>query len=246
MQSDHRVKVLLIEDDEVFRIGLTVALRQSPDLELTGVYPDGESALIAIEAPSNGAGPVLPDVILMDLGLPLLNGMATTRAIKTKYPGIRVLALTSHSDARHVDEMMRAGADGFCLKGISTERLILLIREVNQGTFWVDAGVADQFKSRLLWSGDGNDGSLSVERPASFGKRRLAMHLLDSLTERETEILALVAEGRKNAEIADLLCISSGTVRVHIHSILHKLNVRDRTEAALFVWQKNSETLAPG
>src|SRR5437899_608883 len=102
------IKVLLVEDDEVFRIGLTVALKQASDINLVAVASDGQSAIEMAEQ-------YQPDVILMDLGLPVLNGMNATQQIKQAHPGIKVLALTSNTEPRYVDQMMKAGADGFCL-----------------------------------------------------------------------------------------------------------------------------------
>ncbi len=216
------IKVLLVEDDEVFRIGLTVALRQAAGIDLVSVCQDGKTAITIAQQ-------LQPDVILMDLGLPVINGMEATLTIKSQHPHLKILALTSHTEPKYVDEIMRAGADGFCLKGISTERLLSLIHEVHQGTFWIDAAVAQQLKAKLAQNEPG-------VMPATLGS--IPPHLLETLTEREAEVLALIAQGKKNVEIAALLFISPGTVRVHVHSILHKLNVRDRTEAALFFHQK--------
>ncbi len=212
------IRVLLVEDDEVFRIGLTTALKQSQNIDLIGVCSDGKTALEMAESNQ-------PDVVLMDLGLPILNGMEATRFIKSQIPEVRVIALTSHTEPQYVDEMMQAGVDGYCLKGISTNRLVTLIEEVSQGTFWIDSAIVDQIRGRFSSTSHGHEPSALDPFPSE---------VLKSLTEREAEVLALIAQGRKNAEIAESLFISPGTVRVHVHSILHKLNVRDRTEAALF------------
>lgn len=209
------IRVLLVEDDEIFRIGLTTALKRAEGIDLVGCCADGESAWRQTEA-------LQPDLVLMDIGLPVMTGIEATREIKRRFPHTRVLALTSHTEPRIVNRIIEAGADGFCLKGVSTERLLRSVEEVHQGTFWVDAAVAELVRSRF--------GTGESPEPAPGPPSREA---LEALTEREMEVLALIAEGQKNAEIAERLYISPGTVRVHVHSILHKLNVRDRTQAAL-------------
>lgn len=219
------IRVLLVEDDEIFRLGLTVSLKQASEVDLVDTSVDGQAAIDA-------AGMLNPDLILMDLGLPVMNGIEATRKIKKRYPQIKILALTSHTEPKLVNQIMDAGADGFCLKGISTERLVRTIEEVCQGTFWVDAAVAEQVRNRF-------------NQPGSFMTRpkgdQPATEALDVLTEREREILGLLAEGLSNQEIADRLVISIGTVRVHVHAILHKLDVKDRTQAAIFLIQKQVE-----
>jgi two-component system, NarL family, response regulator len=219
------IKLLLVEDDEVFRIGLTVSLKKANDMELVGTAEDGKTAITLTELHQ-------PDLVLMDIGLPVLNGIEVTRAIKEKYPDIRVLVLTSHSDPKLVEQIMEAGADGYCLKGISTERLQSLIQEVYQGIFWIDAAVADQIKKHFQ----------SSQKPSDIASPvNIALDTIETLTEREKEVLALIAAGKKNQDIAESLCISPGTVRVHVHSILNKLNVKDRTQAALFVMQQKQK-----
>jgi two-component system NarL family response regulator len=213
------IKVLLVEDDEVFRLGLTVSLKQSKSIHLVGTAADGEAAIVQAEK-------LCPDLILMDIGLPVLNGIQATLTIKTHHPQIKILVLTSHSDPKLVEQIMGAGADGFCLKGVSTERLLGVIQEVYQGAFWVDEAVAAQIKKFF-------QGTSALGKPVELSAQALKL-----LTDREQEVLALIADGKKNLEIADVLCISPGTVRVHVHSILSKLNVRDRTQAALLATQK--------
>jgi RNA polymerase sigma factor (sigma-70 family) len=220
------IRLMLVEDDEVFRLGLTVSLKQSSDIEIVGNCADGKAAVMM-------ADELGPDIILMDIGLPVMNGLETSRIIKAKHPDMKILILTSHSDPKIVEEMMGVGADGYCLKGICTERLQTLIQEVNQGVFWVDAVVAKQIKRYMR-------GERVFTKPE---ESQLSMEILESLTEREQEVLALLAEGKKNVDIADILTISPGTVRVHVHSILSKLNVKDRTQAALFFVQKGQKPL---
>lgn len=215
------IRILLVEDDEIFRIGLTVALQKSGEVDLLGTCTSGKDALRQAEA-------LKPDLILMDIGLPGMSGIDATREIKKRLSHIKVLALTSHTEPGYVNQIMDAGADGFCLKGVSTERLVASMTEVCRGTFWVDAAVAEIIRSRFTDGLPTREAGPVTEEPA-------ARSALQTLTEREREVLSLIGEGRKNSEIADLLCISHGTVRVHVHSILHKLDVRDRTQAALLV-----------
>lgn len=217
------IRALLVEDDEIFRIGLTVALKKSAVVELVGTCGDGQEAVQQAEL-------LKPEVILMDLGLPVMNGIDATREIKKRFPDIKVMALTSHSEPRIVNQIIDAGADGFCLKGVSTERLITSVDEVCRGTFWVDAAVAEIVRNRFVGAEQAEP--ISVESPKT---------VLSTLTEREKEVLTLIAEGQKNSEIAETLCISPGTVRVHVHSILHKLEVRDRTQAAILVRKNNCQ-----
>jgi two-component system NarL family response regulator len=212
------IRVLLVEDDEVFRLGLTASLKNQAYLELVGCCSDGKSAIASAEE-------LQPDVILMDIGLPLVSGIQATKSIKSRFPAIKILILTSHSDSKMVDQIMQAGADGFCLKGISTERLHNLIQEAHEGAYWIDPLVAAQIKAYI-------QSARTVEESKPL--QGLSNKAIESLTDREQEVLALIAEGKKNQDIANLLVISPGTIRVHVHSILSKLNVKDRTQAAIF------------
>ncbi len=213
------LKILLIEDDELFRLGISTRLHPEAGLEIVAEAEDGE---IAIELASQ-----LPlDIVILDVGLPGIGGVEACRQIKERRPNLPVLVLTSHSQKTLIVQLIQAKANGYCLKGIPAENLILAIRSVACGASWWDSTAtveiqaafqADQSNSNLVAS------SLSEN---------------NSLTKREREILTLLVAGKSNQEIGKNLLITSGTVRVHIHAILQKLDVRDRTQAAITAIKK--------
>jgi two-component system NarL family response regulator len=221
------IRVLLVEDDEIFRLGLTVSLKKTAEIDLVASCSDGKSALKLAEERQ-------PEIILMDIGLPVMTGIEATQEIKKRIPQIKILALTSHTEPKIVNQIMNAGADGFCLKGVSTERLLVTIEEVCKGTFWVDAAVSELIRARL-------NGPKITTNANSFTETTVTDAVFNCLTEREKEILNLIAQGKKNSEIAEICYISPGTVRVHVHSILSKLDVKDRTQAALLARKISEE-----
>lgn len=205
------ITVLLVEDDPLFRMGLALAIRNHPELELMGEVEDGESALKAIrEQP--------PQIVLLDIGLPGLGGEETLARLKRAYPQVRVLVLTSREEASMVQKMLQAGADGYCLKGIAPDHLVTVIKEVSAGNGWFDSKVLGYMRE-----------ALTTESTASAGGVGPAA----ALTEREREVLQWIARGASNPEIGQHLHISSGTVRVHVHAILRKLGASDRTQAVV-------------
>lgn len=212
------LKILLIEDDELFRLGLRVRLQQEPDLEVVAEAEDGETAIeLASQHPL--------DVVLLDVGLPGTGGIETCRQMKQRHPHLPVLALTSHSQSALIARLVEAGAQGYCLKGIAAETLILALRSVVAGASWWDATATQTIRRAL--------------EPSSALPSSTEPSTTDALlTQREQEILALVATGKSNPEIAEALYITPGTVRVHVHSILHKLGVRDRTQAVIVALKK--------
>jgi two-component system, NarL family, response regulator len=211
------IQILLVEDDELFRLGLLTRLQQEEDLNIAAEAEDGESAIeLANQQPF--------DIVVLDIGLPGIGGVEACRQIKQQQPNLPVLVLTSHSQKPLIGRLVEAKAQGYCLKGIAAESLILAIRSVAAGASWWDA-IATQ------------------EIQATFEERaNTVTPLIDisnnPLTPREQEILALIAEGKSNQEIAEILYITSGTVRVHVHAILHKLEVRDRTQAVVAAIKK--------
>lgn len=208
-----KISILLVEDDPLFRMGLGLAIRNHPDFNLVGEVEDGESAIESIRRNP-------PQIVLLDIGLPGLGGQQTLIQIKHLAPQVRVLILTSREETRMVQAMLQAGADGYCLKGITPEHLFTVIKEVSAGNGWFDGKVLSTM--RVALTGDAS----SAARPAA------------AITEREKEVLQWIAKGATNPEIGQHLHISSGTVRVHVHAILQKLGAVDRTQAVVLAMEK--------
>ncbi len=213
MTTHSPITVLLVEDDPLFRMGLALVIRNHPELELVGKVEDGESALEMLTQQ-------VPQIVLLDIGLPGLGGEETLVRIKREYPQVRVLVLTSREEARMVQKMLQAGADGYCLKGITPDHLLTVIKEVSAGNGWFDSKVLSHM--REAWTAE----------PITLSGRTAA------LTEREQEVLQWIACGASNPEIGQYLHISSGTVRVHVHAILRKLGASDRTHAAVLALER--------
>jgi two-component system NarL family response regulator len=221
------LQILLVEDDELFRLGLCMRLQQETGLEIVAEAEDGETAVeLANQYPL--------DIVLLDVGLPGVGGIEACRQIKQQHPELPILVLTSHSQKPLITRLIEAGAQGYCLKGITSESLILAIRSVAAGASWWDSTATKEIRA-----------AFQSNEPASTSSSP-AQTLENSLTRREQEILALVAGGKSNQEIAAVLYIAPGTVRVHVHAILQKLEVRDglrpafghRTQAAIMAIQK--------
>ncbi|MCJ7518506.1 MAG: response regulator transcription factor [Anaerolineaceae bacterium] len=203
------IRVIICDDQEVVCQGLNAILGTADNLEVIGVANNGLEALELLE--KKGA-----DVVLMDLKMPVMNGIHATREIKEKYPQVKVLVLTTYDEDAWLFDAIRNGADGYLLKDTSREMLIQSIEEIVEGKTPVDSKVAGKLFSQLS--------KHALPGDSTIGK---------DLAEREKEILKLISHGMTNAEIARNLFLSEGTVRNYVSAILEKLDVEDRTQAAV-------------
>jgi len=231
------VKILIAEDHPMFRSGVRGLLATTDDLEVVGEAANGEEAV-------RMAGELLPELVLMDIRMPGLNGIEATRQIRERYPQIEVLILSMHSDDQSVFTAMRAGAKGYVLKDADEEELLQSIRMVGHGRAVFGTGIAERmmqyFAARA--AAPASDAPRTTGAGAGDGAdpdwRLLAAGgAFSGLTRREAEILARIARGDTNAQIAERLFISAKTVANHVSTILSKLQVLDRHEARRMVEQ---------
>jgi len=204
------IRILLCDDQPVVTTGLTTILGSAPGLEVVGVAADGVEAI-------HQANELKPDIILMDLKMPVMNGVEATRKIRETHPEIKVLVLTTYDQDEWVFDAVRAGAFGYLLKDTPPADLIKAVRDTMEGKSHVDPAVAGKLLERVASGG--------VAAPTAIEH---------NLNERELDVLAMLAEGHPNSQIAASLYLSPGTVRNVVSSILAKLDVKDRTQAAIF------------
>jgi DNA-binding NarL/FixJ family response regulator len=209
-QGQRPVRVFVVDDHTVVRRGLRAYLEVVDDMEVVGEAADGQEALEGIAALVATGRP--PDVVLMDLLLPGSDGVTATAAITRRHPGIEVVAMTSSTQADMVQGALQAGAAGYLLKDAEADEVAAAIRAACRGEVHLDAAIAKQLTRSLL-----------TPQPRTA----------DSLTDREREVLVLVAQGLSNQQIADSLVVSERTARTHVSNILGKLGVESRTQAAL-------------
>ncbi|GGW45852.1 MULTISPECIES: response regulator [Streptomyces] len=210
------IRVLIADDQQMVRQGFTVLLNAQPDIEVIGQAVDGLDAVAQVAELS-------PDVVLMDIRMPELGGIEATRRITVATPEIKVLVLTTFDLDEYVYEALRAGASGFLLKDASADQLAEAVRVVAAG----DALLAPGITRKLIAEFSRLDGTPRAPRKERVG----------DLTERETEVLTLIAQGLSNAEIARHLVVAEQTVKTHVGRILVKLGLRDRTQAAVFAYE---------
>jgi DNA-binding NarL/FixJ family response regulator len=228
-----KTRVLIVEDHPMSLVGLKLLLEKNDSCDVVGEATNG------LDAVSLSAR-LAPDVILMDIGLPEMDGIEATQLIKKEHPSIRIIMLTSKDNERDVFAALGAGADAYCLKGVSIEALSTAIEAVKEGTAWLDPGIArivlGRFQHAQGFDALGNNApAASVATPTTMN----SLAQIDTpLTAREMEVLKLIVDGLSNPEIAERLTITKATAKAHVHSILQKLCVDDRTQAAVLAMRQ--------
>lgn len=220
-----QIRVMIVDDQRLLCEGFRELIELQPNLEVVAIAGDGEEALATVERLQSEQ--MAPDVVLMDVRMPRLDGIATTRALKARWPETRIIILTTFDDRELIHAGLQAGAQGYILKDISAEQLATTIHVVAQGQVLLHPEVAHKILASLP-STSGKSSTMAPISPAFVGGNDVAQ-----LTEREREILALLVQGASNREISETLYIAGGTVKNHLSNILGKLGVRDRTQAAL-------------
>jgi len=206
------IRILIVDDQSLFREGLHTLLSVQPEFEVVGEAANGEEALRL-------AALLNPDVVLMDLRMPILDGVTATTRFHEQYPQCRVIVLTTFDDDEFVFDGLRAGAVGYLLKDVSSDKLFEAIRSASRGEYFLLPSITARVMAEFS----------RLPRPAPLDTASLS----EPLSNRELEILRMVATGASNKEIALRLVIAEGTVKNHLTSILAKLNARDRMQAAM-------------
>jgi DNA-binding NarL/FixJ family response regulator len=234
------IRVLLVDDQNLIREGLKALLEQEHDLEVVGDADTGKSAIQQVEN-------LKPDVVLIDLCVPRIDGIATTQTICERFPDTQVLVLTTLDDEESVSNALKVGATGYLLKDLSPEELVGAVRNVHKGYTQLSPGLLPKILSRVDARIEGAmvpaRSSPPTHKVLSFSAQRRSFQASRSdstlppgftkLTTRERQVLRLIAAGSSNREISQSLAISEGTVKNHVASILGRLNLRDRTQAAI-------------
>lgn len=208
-----RITVLIVDDHDIVRQGVRAFLEAQPDLQIVGEAASGEEAIRQVQEH-------IPDVVLMDLVMPGMNGVEATRQVKRVSPRTQVVVLTSYHEDEHVFPALRAGALSYTLKAIRPGELAEIVRKAAQGESVLHPRVAARVIQEV------REAARTV--PPAFA----------DLTQRELDVLRLIAEGQSNAAIAEKLVLSEKTIKGHVSNILSKLHMLDRTQAAVFAWQQ--------
>ncbi len=215
------MSILIVEDHEFTRMGLKLSLEQISGLNIVGEAADGEEGVRKVKE-------LAPQVVLMDVEMPVMDGIEATRAIKDACRDVRVIMLTSHKSDQTIFAALSAGANGYCLKNINAQQLATVIRMVAEGAAWLDPGIANRVLSAYA-APEAHQAAAPAAPKAAAKQPKSSI----SLSPRETEVLRLVADGLSNQRIAEKLGLGLETVKTHMRHIMEKLAVSDRTEAAV-------------
>ncbi len=217
------INLFIVEDYHLTRMGLMAVLSEFPQVKFIGEAESAEEAL-------NKLANVSPDILLLDLGLPGMNGIEMAQEVRQRWPEIKIIILTSHNEEQEVIAALGAGAQAYVLKDVKPERLVHVIETVQDGAVWLDPAIASMVLTLV------NDpGSIALQKRQANAEANPE----SELTDRELEVLQLIVAGRSNPEIAEQLCISIHTAKAHVGSILNKLCVNDRVQAAIKALKEN-------
>lgn len=211
----NKTRVFLADDHRILREGIRTLLQREPNIEVVGEAGDGKEAVDKVTQ-------LIPDIVLMDITMPGINGLEATRQIKKKTPQVKVLILTMHETGQYLSQMLQAGASGYVVKTTSTSDLISAIKAVHRGDMYLYPSIARMLVEDYLHKVKTGEEKTSYE----------------GLTNRERQILAYIAEDKKNKEIADLLGITVSTVQSHRTNLMDKLGAHDRTELVKYAISK--------
>jgi DNA-binding NarL/FixJ family response regulator len=218
------IRVVLVDDQELVRTGLRGILRPEFGFDVVGECADGSQVISAVDA-------LAPDIVLMDVRMPVVDGVRATRELRARGAGPPVLALTTFDDDEALAGVLRAGAAGFILKGVPAEDLQRAVAVVADGGAWLDPAVTGRV--------------LAIYRSAAMSPRAEPDPGLDSLTSREREVLVLIGKGKTNAEIAAAFVVGEGTIKTHINHVFSKLRLRDRAAAVVYAFDHDLVAPAP-
>jgi two-component system response regulator NreC len=212
---DKKQRIVIAEDHTILREGLRALLSSDPLFEVVGEAEDGRDAIRRVET-------LMPDLVLMDLSMPKMDGMEAIREIKKRFPETKILALTVHKTEEHILATLKAGADGYIVKDASHAELLMAIRSILSGKSYLSPGISEKVIEGYLV------GKQTLKSSSSW----------DTLTQREREVLKMIAEGYKNKEIADYLCISLKTVEKHRSNLMTKLDLHNTAALTAFAMEK--------
>lgn len=213
------IRVIIADDQNILAEGLKMILGKEKDIDICGIAQNGQETYNMCDA-------YKPEVILMDIKMPVMDGVESTKKIKEKYPNIKIIVLTTFKDDEYIYEALKNGASGYLLKDASPEEIAEAIRTVNDGGALIQSEVAARVIDKF--SQMANNEEKNEHNPK-----------LGLLTDREREICKLLAEGKNNKEISEELYLSEGTIKNHITKVLNKLELRDRTQLAIFSIKNN-------
>lgn len=229
VDQQNKMKIMIVDDHQLFREGIKRIINLEKDMEVIAEYADGTTILQAYNE-------LQPDVILMDINMPNMNGVEATKKVKELYPEAKIMILSIHDDEGYVFETLRSGASGYLLKDMEAETLIDAIRAVAEGNAYIHPDVTGKVidEYRRLSIKEQKEGYSS--NPVFIDK---TLDWRSILTRREMEVLQLMAEGNNNKAIGEKLYISEKTVKNHVSSILQKMDVQDRTQAVIMAIKNN-------